>query len=64
MFNLEKIKAFARPFTTYAGTVATVIGLFVPSVPADKLLIAAGLSGVMGVARSFDKRAAGQGGQQ
>jgi hypothetical protein len=54
--NLELIKALARPFTTYVGAVGVLVGLYIPDVSADKLWVAAALTGTMGIARSFDKR--------
>ncbi|MHB8287157.1 MAG: hypothetical protein ACYDD1_21125 [Caulobacteraceae bacterium] len=47
----------ARPFTVYAGGAAVAVGVFVPSVSADKLWIAAAMAGVVGVARSLDNQA-------
>lgn len=46
--------AFSRPFMTYAGAITVCIGALKLNT-SEGYLIAAGLAGVYGVARSFDK---------
>lgn len=46
--------AFSRPFMTYAGTITVCIGALKLNT-VEAYLVAAGLAGVYGVARSFDK---------
>jgi hypothetical protein len=46
--------AFSRPFMTYAGTITVCTGAIKLNT-VEGYLVAAGLAGVYGVARSFDK---------
>ncbi len=45
----------ARPFSIYAGAITVCVATFSGGVTTEKMLIAAGLVGVYGVARSIDK---------
>lgn len=60
MTKIEIIKALARPMATVLGGIGVFVGLFVPSVSADKLWVAAALAGVLGAARTIDKIAGKQ----
>lgn len=54
---VKPLTDLARPFSIYSGAAGVFVGLFVPTVPADKLWVAAAMAGVVGVARSIDKHA-------
>lgn len=46
--------AFSRPFMTYAGTITVCVGALKLNT-VEGYLVAAGLAGVYGIARSYDK---------
>jgi hypothetical protein len=54
--------AFSRPFMTYAGSITVCIGALKLNT-VEGYLVAAGLAGVYGIARSFDKRTEAQTGK-
>jgi|GEM_PF-6151081 hypothetical protein len=53
---IQSISKYQRPVGSFLALALLFVGVFVPSVTADKLWVLAGLSGLYWAARSIDKR--------
>lgn len=55
--SVEDFKKSARPFGLYLNGIALAVGLFVPSVTAEKMTILAALFGSVSYMRTVEKKA-------